>query len=313
MKLRILTIATTILVMSLSAFGQQRPITSTYAYNGLLLNPAYAGSLNVLSVIGVYRKQWINVEGAPQLSAISAHSSFMSNRIGAGFYLTDDKVGVTNDIALYGSYAYKIKTKIGILAMGIQGGFNQRKSDFTDGSIILLNDDPLLSGIRSNFSPNFGTGVYFANPVFYAGASIPYLVENKTTKDLADLIPTSDEISNESRYYYVTSGLILRLSDAIKISPSVLLRLQEQARVEWDFAGHLIFDEIAYIGINVRNTADVTLFGQVIMNENLRIGYAYDATTNGLKDGSAGSHEIMVNYRIKLKNYRKDPQCPVYF
>jgi hypothetical protein len=50
-----------------------------------------------------------------------------------------------------------------------------------------------------------------------------------------------------------------------------------------------------------------------MLNENLRVGYAYDINTSEINAVSAGSHEIFINYRIKLKNYRKDPQCPVYF
>ena len=50
-----------------------------------------------------------------------------------------------------------------------------------------------------------------------------------------------------------------------------------------------------------------------MLNENLRVGYAYDVNTSQINTVSSGSHEIFINYRIKLKNYRKDPQCPVYF
>ncbi len=290
--------------------AQQRALTSMYQYNPLSLNPAYAGSLNILSVIGVHRKQWINVEGAPQFTNLSAHTSLMGNRIGVGFYTSSDKIGVTEDFSFYGSYAYKISTSFGILAMGVSGGFNNRKSDFTQLELV-NNTDPYLTGNVSRFSPNFGTGVYFANPVFYAGFSVPYLLENKTLE--IDEIASSNEESRESRNYYITSGIIFPLAPNVKISPAILLRGQEQSRFEWDISTNVIFDDIAYVGINVRNSGEITLMGQVILNENFRIGYAYDMTTNSLGNNSAGSHEILLNYRIKLRNYRKDPQCPVYF
>ena len=294
----------------LSVSGQQRGITSTYQYNPLPLNPAYAGSLNILSVVGVHRKQWINVEGAPQFSTLSAHTSLMSNRIGVGFYLANDQIGVTDDFSFYGSYAYKIRTSLGILALGVSGGFNNRKSNFSKLNLLDTND-PLLSGRVSRFVPNFGTGVYFANPVFYAGFSVPYILENKTL-ELAE-IATSNEESRETRNYYFTSGIIFPLAPNIKISPAILLRGQEDSRFEWDISTNIIFDEIAYVGVNVRNSADITIMGQVILNENFRIGYAYDATVSALSNNSAGSHEILVNYRIKLRNFKNDPQCPVYF
>jgi len=309
MKLKRICLLIGIMALVNVAMAQQRAITSTYAYNGLTINPAYAGSLNVLSVIGVNRKQWINQAGAPETSLLTAHTSLASNQVGVGLFAMKDKIGVHEDVAFYGSYAYKIKTSIGILAMGLQGGFNSRASNFSD--LNLLSPDPALSGTVRRFSPNFGTGLYFANPYFYAGFAVPYIVQNKTFD-----IPegsNSDIVSRESRYYYFSSGIVLPLSSNVKLSPTCLLRAQENTRVGWDLAANLIFESIAYLGVNVRNNGELTFFGQVILNENMRIGYAYEATTNALANNSAGSHEILLNYRIKLKNYRKDPQCPVYF
>ncbi|MEQ9304657.1 MAG: type IX secretion system membrane protein PorP/SprF [Marinoscillum sp.] len=292
------------------ASAQLRPLTSTYPFNGLLTNPAYAGSLNVLSVIAVHREQWINVEGAPEFQALTAHSSFMSNRIGVGLQATRDQIGITETVSVYGSYAYKIKTGIGILAMGLQGGFDSRSSDFNKLTVF-DEDDQLLSGVSNRFTPNFGTGVYFANPHMYAGFAVPYILENKTYVIAEDQGYASD--SRESRYYYITGGVIFSLSDLIKLSPSILLRAQESNRFAYDITGMVIFDEIAYAGISYRNSNDITFIGQIILNENFRVGYAYDATTNEITTETSGSHEILVNYRIKLRNYKKDPECPVYF
>ncbi|MBV6644591.1 MAG: type IX secretion system membrane protein PorP/SprF [Cyclobacteriaceae bacterium] len=292
------------------AFGQQRIATSTYAFNGLLLNPAYAGSLNVLSVTAVHREQWVNVDGAPKNQSLTAHTSLMNNRVGVGFMAVRNQLGVNDDVSVYGSYAYKIRTSIGIISMGLQGGFDNRKSDFSQ--LTLLDPgDPFLSGQTSRFNPNFGTGVYFANPNFFFGVSVPYILENKTI--VVDEVAESVQDTRQSRYYYMTSGMVLHLSHAIKLNPSVLLRMQEEARVGWDINANIIFDEIAYAGVSVRNSGDIVFLGQLILNENLRVGYAYDATTSSLGNTSRGSHEILVNYRIKLRNYKKDPQCPVYF
>jgi len=297
-------------VCCLFGYGQQRALTSTYPFNGLLLNPAYAGSLNILSVIAVHREQWINIDGAPNHQALTAHSSFFSNQVGAGITALRDEIGATETFSLYGSYAYKIKTPFGILAMGLQGGFDNRVTDYNKLTIF-DQDDPLLIGANNKFTPNFGTGVYFANPNMYAGISIPYILENKTftlDSDLGDLYG-----GKESRYYYITGGIILHLSDMVKLAPSVLIRAQEQNRLAYEFTGNVIFDNIAYAGLSVRNSKEIVFIGQLVLNENLRAGYAYDAATSDLGYNTTGSHEIMINYRIKLHNYKKDPQCPVYF
>ena len=297
------------MMFCLVTFAQQRSTTTTYPYNGLLINPAYAGSLNLLSVIAVHRKQWINVEGAPTYTALSANSSFASNRIGLGVFASKASQSITDDYSLYGSYAYKINTSIGILAMGLQGGFNQRTTDYE--RLNLLSTDPLMQGAPTRFSPNFGTGIYLANPVYYIGASVPYIVENIVLQNSE--LTNSDNLSIEKRHYYLSGGFIYPINDHLKISPGFLLKAQEAIPLSWNANVNIIVDEIAYIGLNYRNVGDFGILGQLVLNENLRVGYAYDVNTSAVRINASGSHEIFVNYRIKLKNYKKDPQCPVYF
>lgn len=287
--------------------AQQRPVMSTYMFNGLALNPAYAGSLNLFVATFIHRKQWINVEGAPTSQILTVHNSFLSNQIGAGLMVTKDKVGVHEETAVYTSYAYKIKTSAGILSLGLSGGFDNRRADFSQLSV--LNDnDPLLTATSTKLSPNFGTGIYFANPILYLGISVPYIIENRLYQ-----AENTTTLSKESRYYYGTGGLVLDINRNIKLAPSFLVRAQEQNRLGWDFNATVIFDEIAYAGISYRNGDALVFLAQMILNENFRVGYSYDATTSSLSNHSKGSHEIMLIYRRKFKNWRKDPSCPVYF
>ncbi|MFZ9028492.1 MAG: type IX secretion system membrane protein PorP/SprF [Crocinitomicaceae bacterium] len=302
---RILTVAT--LGFALVGFGQQRPVTSTYMFNGLVLNPAYAGSLNIFSASFTNRDQWINVDGAPVLQSVAVHNSFNSNQIGVGLLMSRDKVGVHEDMGFYGNYAYKIRTGVGILALGIQGGFNNRQSNFTDAEAFDPTD-PLYTNI-SKFSPNFGAGVYFANPRMYLGFSVPYIINNKVF-DIQTDVPVN---GRESRFYYATGGVVFDVSPLIKLSPAFLIRAQENVPIGWDLNGTVIFENIAYVGVSYRSGDAVVFISQFILNENFRVGYAYDAITSPLTEYTKGTHEIMVNYRIKIKNNKRDPQCPVYF
>ena len=299
-------------VLTLMAMGQQRPVMSTYMFNGLALNPAYAGSLNIFSVSFLHRKQWINVEGAPTSNILTANTSLHGNQIGIGLMASKDDIGVHEESAFYFSGAYKIRTSVGILAMGLSGGFDNRRSNFNELNI-LRQDDQLLSGIPTRFTPNFGAGLYFANPVMYAGISAPYIIENKLFNiDGENAIEGTVTSARESRYYYGTGGVIFSINQNIKLSPSVLLRYQEQSRLGWDLNATVIFDGIAYAGVSYRSGDALVFLTQLILNENFRVGYAYDTTVNALNESSRGTHEIMLNYRIEL-NLGKDPQCPVYF
>lgn len=289
------------------AVGQQRPVTSTYIFNGLALNPAYAGSLNVFSATFTNRDQWINVDGAPVFQSLTVHNSFRSDRIGVGLMMSRDQVGVHEDMGVYGSYAYKIRTGRGILAMGLQGGFNNRQSNYTEAEAF-DGTDPLYTNI-SKFAPNFGAGIYFANPKMYLGVSAPYILKNKVY-DIQTDVPTN---GRESRYYYMTGGVVFDMSPLIKLSPAFLIRAQENSRLGWDLNGTVIFEDIAYAGVSYRSGDAFVFLAQFILNENFRVGYAYDAITSPIANYTKGSHEIMVNYRIKLKSHKSNPECPVYF
>ncbi|MBC6400115.1 MAG: type IX secretion system membrane protein PorP/SprF [Ekhidna sp.] len=306
--MRKIFIAAIFFTFSVIGFAQQRPVISTYMFNGLALNPAYAGSLNIFSASFIHRKQWINVEGAPASNIFSANTSLYGNQLGLGILLSRDDIGVHQESAFYLSGAYKIRTGGGILAMGLSGGFDNRKSDFNQLNI-LNEDDQLLTGTPTQFTPNFGTGLYFANPVMYAGISVPYILEN-TLYDVSAEGTVSE--AKESRYYYATGGFIFSINQNVKFSPSTLIRYQDNSRIGWDLNGTLIFDGIAYAGISYRSGDALIFLTQLILNENFRIGYAYDTTVNPLNDASRGTHEILLNYRIKI-NLTRDPQCPVYF
>ena len=47
------------------AVAQQDPMVSQYMFNGLYLNPAYAGSHDYWSSTLSFRSQWVGFDGAP--------------------------------------------------------------------------------------------------------------------------------------------------------------------------------------------------------------------------------------------------------
>ena len=112
-----------LLLVGRAAFAQQRPAYSQYMFNGLALNPAYAGSQKQLNAIGVIRSQWVGFEGAPKTQLLSVHAPLDRKNIGLGMVITHENIGVHTDWSAYASYAYQIKFKrAGMLSLGLQGG-----------------------------------------------------------------------------------------------------------------------------------------------------------------------------------------------
>jgi len=289
--------------LSNPVYAQQRPVFSQYMFNGLVLNPAYAGNQPQLSVSALHRDQWVNVDGAPKTSTLIAHSALKTRPVGVGLLLSRDKIGVHDDYSVYASYAYKLNIGIGTLSLGLQAGFHYMISDFSRLSTFNP-DDPLFLGAVTRFSPNFGTGAFFNNKNTYAGISIPYMINNEVY-DKEDFISEA----REARYYFLTGGHVFQVSPFIKIKPSALIRVQEGQPVGMDLNANVFLDDVLNIGASYRSGDAVILLFELLLNKQLRFGYAFDNTLSNITQYTAGTHEFMLTYSYSLG---KGP-CHAYF
>lgn len=273
------------------ANAQQHAMFSQYMYNGLAINPAYAGSQKTVSMSALMRHQWVGMEGAPNTQSFSAHIPIEKKRIGVGLMVMHDNIAVSDQTGVYGSYAYKIPMRLGQLALGIQGGFTFYKSTFSEISLT----DQTFQGVDINeFHPNFGFGIYYTTDKFYAGLSIPQLVQSK-------LIKADEDIDGLIiRHYFVHSGYVFDLNQDFKLKPNVLVKMVSGASVEFDLNANFYYKNLIGLGISWRTMDAVVALLQVQITDKLQLGYAYDITTTAVRKVSYGSHEIFLNYRFLL-------------
>lgn len=303
-----------IILASLSlvnAHAQQRPVQSLYMFDPILINPAYAGTQVQLSSTAIYRNQWVNLDGAPKTLTASIHSGFFKNKMGLGIIFSNDQIGIHNDASFFGIYSYKIMlTNTSSISFGLQGGFNNLKSDYN--KLNLKNQgDPNLAGVVTKFNPNVGTGMFYRNKKFYVGVSSPQLIKNKVfyVED-----PTgSASSSRQERYYYVLMGTTLKLSDKVKLFPSTLIRMQDEAPLSFDLNSTFVLYNAVGLGLSYRLQEGIVGLFELQINQNFHVGYAYDFTTSVLRQFSNGSHEIMINYRVKIPKIHRGLPCPTYW
>jgi len=277
-------------------------------FDPLLINPAYAGNQVQLSATAIYRNQWVNLDGAPKTFTATAHSGFKKRRLGLGFILSNDQIGIHNDVGFYGVYSYKIPiSRKGTLSFGLQGGFNNLRSDYNKLTLKTAGD-PSLGGVVTKMNPNVGAGVYFRQDNFYAGFSVPYLLDNKVVG-----LENVGNVSKQQRYYYLTGGFTHKVSNRVKIVPSALIRIQDQAPISFDLNTVVVLYDAVGLGCSYRLGDAVVALFELQLNENFHVGYAYDITTSALSQYSNGSHELMINYRIKISKWHKGLECPTYW
>ena len=143
------------------SYSQQDSQYTQYMYNTINVNPAYAGSRGVMSIFGLYRTQWVGLDGAPVTNAFSINSPIENSNLGVGLSFVNDRIGPTTENTISADLSYTIPTSETYkLSFGIKGTGNLFD---LDASKLNPKDtgDTSLQSIKSNFSPNVGAGVYF--------------------------------------------------------------------------------------------------------------------------------------------------------
>lgn len=289
----LLLVAMTALMTNVKA--QQQAMFSQYMFNTLAINPAYAGSQETVSLTALTREQWVGQEGAPSTQTFSAHTPFEKKRIGVGLVFLHDKIGVTHQTGVYGSYAYKIPLSKGQLSLGIQGGFTHYNANFSQVS---LTDPTFQNGDVVEFHPNFGAGIYYNTDRFYMGASVPQLIQSKFDKN------NQASYAKILRHFFIQSGYVFDLNYNFKLKPNVLVKMVDGAPIEFDLNANLyMYDRLA-LGLSWRSMDAIVMILQVQITNKLQFGYSYDFGTTALRVVNSGSHEFMLNYRIPLSKSR---------
>ncbi len=122
MRKKVYIVILVALALQTPAIAQQVPITSQYLTNGLVINPAYAGTREALSINLSYRKQWANITGAPQFQTLSLHTPINEKeKVSLGLMADYLTYGVTKDVGIYAYYAYSVRLGRGKPVVDRQG------------------------------------------------------------------------------------------------------------------------------------------------------------------------------------------------
>lgn len=284
--------------------GQQDIMISQYLFNGLLLNPAYAGSHSYINSTLLQRSQWTQFEGAPVTSVMAIDGPMTAEDLGLGLLVTLDEIGVTSQLDVSVNFAYRLDMPVGKLAFGLRAGATSYRAAIQDVEV-WDPTDPVFSGneIRE-LIPKFGFGAYYYNEIFYVGGSIPVLYA------MDDAIQNGEE-DYFKRHLMLTSGLVLFPSDRITLKPSVLLKYVKTAPLELDLNLHALFDEKFWLGVGYRSGASAVAMIEYQISPTIRTGYAHDFAVNGLRTFAGGSHEIMIGLDLGASDAKT--RSPRYF
>nr|WP_262707774.1 type IX secretion system membrane protein PorP/SprF [Allomuricauda beolgyonensis] len=276
------------------ANAQQDAQYTQYMYNTVSVNPAYAGSRGHLSIAGLYRNQWLGLDGAPETQTLNIHTPVGYRGVGLGLSIVNDKIGPTSETYFDVDFSYTIQTSFeGRLSFGLKGSAHMldiRYSELDEFEV-----DPQLQSqqdIQNKFSPNLGAGVYYHTDKFYVGLSVPRILE--TTHFDSSSVSTAKELMN---YYFIT-GYVWDLNPFLKFKPTLLTKVVQGAPIQVDLSANFMFNERFIAGAAYRWDAAFSGLLGFMLSDQMMVGLAYDReiTELGAATFNDGSFEIILRY-----------------
>lgn len=294
---------------SFMLYGQQNPQYTQYMYNTQIINPAYTVSKEALSAGLLYRTQWVGLEGSPKTATFTIDSPIgRLNNMGLGLSVIHDEIGPAEQTNVTIDYAYEINVShIGKLAFGLKAGVDVLNVDFTKLNAYNPDDPYFEENIDNRWQPQIGAGVYYYTDRFYAGVSIPNFLRTKHF----DSSDNFQAVAADRMHYYMVSGYVFDLSDAVKFKPATMLKFTEGAPIQWDVSANFLFHEKLTLGAAYRWDAALSALAGFQINPNWFIGVGYDYQLTDLQKYSDGSYEIILKF--ELFNSRKSILTPRFF
>ncbi len=320
MKKILFTISFAFLVIS-NADAQQDPHYTQYMYNMNVMNPAYAGSKENLSVGLLYRAQWVELEDAPRTATFSVHSPVGKN-VGLGLSVISDKIGPVEENNAYADFSYTLN--LGgehRLAFGIKAGATFHKvglyDDIGNGHVPDVND-PAFSENVDNTYFNAGAGLFYYTQNYYLAFSVPNMIKSKhldiTRKNGSDDQSGSDDhyqFGSETQHYFLTGGYVFQLSENTKFKPSFMLKSAFNVPTSVDVSANFLFFEKFEIGASYRLEDSFGGMVNFAVTPTIKIGYAYDHIVSDLDIATPASHEFMLLFDLNFP--KKVSVSPRYF
>jgi type IX secretion system PorP/SprF family membrane protein len=299
-------------LFSSALFAQQNPQYTQYIFNGMIINPAYTGSKEVINVSALNRMQWTGFAGAPNTQTFSVDGATKNNRVGLGAFMIHDRIGSGGKYSVFGNAAVKLPvSETGVLSLGLALGAYRhyihgdevQLADPADGPVV---DETVPQNQEFVVKPDLRTGMYYHTERFYAGLSVANLIYFRDSR-----------VIEPQRHYYLTSGYVFDLSPTFKFKPSFLLKEDFNGPTNVDLNLFLLYNDVIWLGSSYRTA--VNLFKKPVLDaaENLafrdavaaiieiypaprfRIGYSYDIMLNKMRNHN--THEISLGYMFFKK------------
>lgn len=268
------TLLTFSVVLSSFLQAQQDPQYNLYQFNQMIINPAYAGSRDNLSVVAANRQQWVGFDGAPKTTCLSLHGPVLKKNLGLGLTVVNDVMGPRSVTSIYGNVAYLLKINSDSrLSFGLNAGYNRYQFNFDKIDWKVAEVPGQMFSNQSLGALDINGGVYFKSRSFFMGLSASHI-------NNPSVYTYETSLNNQLTYrlrthLFVTAGYSFPLNENILFTPTTLLKFVDgtfNADLNLNFFIHKVF----WVGAFYRMGYGPGLLTQYYISKKLRVGLSYD-------------------------------------
>ena len=295
----------TIFLLSLSSvFGQKAMTLSQYMHNRFAINTAFAGSREVLSLFGSFRKQWAGLPESPQAQYFTGHTPLKNPNMAVGFQIFNETFAIKNNLGASLAYTYRVHVSpYTWMAFSLSGGFASYTINWNDVTLENRNDQ-VFGGNESSIGPQAGFGWSIYNDRFFGGLSVPEFFSHDFEKlDGTHFVPNRMDI-------LITSGYMLDVSSQLAFQPSFLIKINQETGNWADLSGMFIYDRLIWGGMTYRTRKELIFHAGWQLLPQLRMAYSYDYSLGDIGQFNQGSHEISIQYDF---GYKVNTPSPKFF
>lgn len=282
-----------LLLFGTEAKAQSESQYTQYMYNTMSVNPAYAGSRGSLSILGLYRNQWVGLDGAPRTLDFTAHSPIGVQGVGVGIGFNNDEIGPTKESQAAASASYTLNmNEAGTLKLsfGVRGGVSFL--DVNPNKLLWYDPNDHDLTLNNHTAAIFGAGFYLYSDKWYVGLSTPNFLKTTYYDDV--------EVSTASSqaHYYLTGGYVFDINDNFKLKPATMIKATAGAPVSVDVSLNALFLDTFTLGAAYRWDAAWGALAGFQVTDNIMVGYAYDFHSRELRHYHNNSHEVFLRFEL---------------
>ncbi len=290
-------LVTLFMAIPIAAIAQQDPLYAQYLLNPALINPAWAGLNNEVTLVVAYRTQWVGLEGQPETLYFNAGTSLLDNRAGAALLVLNDRIGNATNQEMSVQFAYKLRFETVTFAFGMQAGVQAFDTDHAALNILDAGDNAFRSTERGS-RMNIGAGMVLKSDRFFIGVSVPRLM------------PSTFRISGQrfrlyNQHFYVAGGYVHFVNEHLRFRPSVVFRGVKGAPVSVDFFAEVNVNAMHTVGVFTRNLNSYGVLLQTMVRERFRFGYVYEMPASSSAASAFNTHEIVLGMRLAVFSFQE--------